>query len=155
MTTERTKMTAKRTKTNCVGALLRRGCMAALLSAVAWIGMGCEGGGGDNSGGSGDAGSFTGSWALYAGTVVQGSPAWYVHFKSDSSFFISDGQDGSGRRVSGTYSVSGGKLTGPFTNPGTGEGRVEATIVDNVMYLKFIEYWHTPNKVVQYAGTRL
>lgn len=98
--------------------------------------------------------AFVGTWTLYEGDAIQGSPAWYVHFKEDATFFISDNADGTRVRVSGTYSESGGALVGPFTNPGVGEGRVEATITNGVILLDFIEYWHTPNKVVPYAGTK-
>lgn len=99
--------------------------------------------------------AFVGTWVLYEGDAVQGSPAWYVHFKEDLTFFISDNADGTRVRVSGTYSESAGALVGPFTNPGVGEGRVEAVITNGVIYLDFIEYWHTPNKVVPYAGSKL
>jgi hypothetical protein len=125
------------------------GALVAVLVAVMWGGVGCEGGGG------GSDSSFAGTWALYSGSLGQGTPSWYVHFISDGTFSISDNQDGSGVRVTGTYTESGGTLTGPFTNPGVGDGRVEATITDNVINLSFIEYWHTPNKVVPYVGSKL
>lgn len=137
-------------KMNRRSVLARGGCAALLLATVAWMGMGCEG---DGDGGS--SGGFVGTWALYAGGAAQGTPTWYAHFKSDSTFFISNNRDGSGVRVTGTYSVSGGRLTGPFKNPGTGEGRVEATISGGVMNLQFIEYWHTPNKVIPYTGKKV
>ena len=115
---------------------------------------GCEGGGG-GGGGESDGGSFVGTWALYSGTSVEGTPAWYVHFNADGTFTISNNADGSAQRVSGTYSVTDGALTGPFTNPGVGDGRVEATIENDTLSLDFIEYWHTPNKVVHYTGVRI
>lgn len=131
------------------GWLGRVSAVLALAGAL-WVGTGCEG-----DGGSGGEGGFEGTWALYPGSSVGGSPAWYVHFQSDKTFFISNEANGAGVRVSGTYGVSGGALTGPFTNPGTGEGRVEATIQEGVLQLDFIEYWHTPHKVIHYAGSKI
>lgn len=123
----------------------------ALVTASMMLFSGCEG----DSDGGGSSSSFKGTWALYSGDSASGSISWYVHFNSDSTFTISNNADGSDERVSGTYTVSDGALTGPFTNPGVGEGRVEATIADDIMSLDFIEYWHTPNKVVHYTGTKL
>lgn len=120
---------------------------------VSMLGMGCESDGGGGGGGGG--GNFAGTWALYEGSSIGTSPYWYAHFNEDKTYFISDNADGSGVRVRGTYEVSDKKLTGPFTNPGVGEGRVEATINDGIMALDFIEYWHTPNKVVPYAGVKI
>lgn len=127
------------------------GVLAGVAASVVFF-TGCEGGGG---GGDDGNTSVVGSWALYSGRTIEGSPSWYAHFNADLSFTISDNSDGSAVRVSGTYTVSDDSLVGPFTNPGVGEGRVEATLTDGTMELDFIEYWHTPNKVVPYIGTRL
>jgi hypothetical protein len=114
------------------------------LAAMVML-AGCESGGGGGGGG----GDFEGTWAL------RGSPTWYIHFQSGGTFSMSDNADGTAVRVTGTYSVSDGTASGPFTNPGTGDGRIEATITDNVLNLKFIEGWHTPNKVISYTGTKI
>jgi hypothetical protein len=124
---------------------------AAVMMSGLFLGCEGDGGGGGNEGGSS---SFVGTWALYLGSSIQGDP-WYVHFQSDGTFFISNQQDGTTVRVSGTYTVSDGALTGPFTNPGVGDGRVEATIANDLMSLDFIEYLHTPNKVGHYTGTKM
>lgn len=130
-----------------------------LLVAVAAVGLtGCGSSSGDDVAAPDEVvepSAFVGTWVLYEGDTVQGNPSWYVHFIDDGTFFISDNADGTRVRVSGTYSESNGALVGPFTNPGVGEGRVEAVIADGVISLDFIEYWHTPNKVVPYAGTKL
>lgn len=130
-----------------------KGFAVAVVFCLMGMGTGCELS--DEESGGGGGGDFEGVWALSAGDTVTSSVAWYAHFKSDGSFFISDNADGSAVRVTGTYSVSDGFLVGPFTNPGVGEGRVEATINGGVMNLDFIEYWHTPNKVVPYAGKKI
>ena len=126
--------------------------MLVVLLALSATGMtGCS----DSTADSTSASAFEGKWALYEGTAIQGSPAWYGHFNADKTFFISDNADGTAVRVSGTWTESGGMLVGPFTNPGVGNGRVEATITNNIMQMDFIEYWHTPNKHVPYAGTKI
>lgn len=159
------------------------GVVALPLMAVVILGTGCEndgasGGGGHRGGASfagedivrspaysassdnGDsddnatASGFVGTWALYEGTSAQGTPTWYAHFQSDGTFFISNESDGGGVRVTGTYTVSGSNLVGPFTNKGTGDGRVEATLDGGVLQLDFIEYWHSPHKVIHYAGKK-
>ena len=130
-----------------------------MVLALTTVGLsGCGGGSSDDVTAPeevAETSAYVGTWVLYEGNAIQGSPSWYVHFKEDQTFFISDNADGTRVRVSGTYSEAGGALVGPFTNPGVGEGRVEATITADVIHLDFIEYWHTPNKVVPYAGTKL
>ncbi|HMO17105.1 MAG TPA: hypothetical protein PKA63_00595 [Oligoflexia bacterium] len=55
----------------------------------------------------------------------------------------------------GTYSVSNGIMSGNFTNPGVGRGEIKGTIApDGRLLMDFIEYWHTPPKVVPTVGTR-
>lgn len=98
---------------------------------------------------------YVGTWALYEGSAVQGSPFWYATFNADGTFFISNDADGVEVRVSGTYTVSDGQLVGPFTNPGTGEGRVECSISGGILSMDFIEYWHDPYKHVPYTGEKL
>ncbi len=132
---------------------LKRGgaLVAALCSLVLLAGAGCESDGGNDGGGA----DVVGTWALYSGGSIQGNIAWYVHFKPDNTYTISDNANGSAERVSGTYQVSGNTVTGPFVNPGVGDGRIDATVTDGVIHLDFVEYWHTPNKVVPYTGTKI
>ena len=78
-----------------------------------------------------------------------------IHFKSDGTWFFSDNADGSGPSATYTYTVTDGKLVGSFTNPGVGDGQIEATVTGDTLALTFIEFWHDPHKVVPYAGTRL
>ena len=130
------------------GATWRRfGVVAALLAVVVWAGTGCEGGGGGG-------GSFTGTWALYEGAAGEGTPSQYVHFMSDGTYFYSADQAGTESTISGTYTVSGGTLDGPFSYPGVGDGETKATIANNVMSLDFIEHWHDPYKVIPYTGIK-
>lgn len=130
-------------------------CMVRLSAVLALVGVLCVGTGCESDSKSGGGNDFPGTWALYQGSAVGGTPYWYVHFKSDNTFFISNQANGAGVRVTGTYNVSGGELIGPFTNPGTGEGRVEATIQGGILKLDFIEYWHTPHKVIPFSGSKL
>lgn len=132
-----------------LGKWVRFGALAAVMGVLGLAGAGCDSG---DDGGGGDS---AGVWALYGGSTIAGSPVWYLHLQSDGSYFISDNADGSGVRVTGTYSDSGNTITGPFNNPGVGEGRIDATISGGVMQLNFVEYWHTPNKVVPYAGQKI
>lgn len=156
--------------------------IAAVLAAIAFFGAGCESGGDydrrtdrrgegeattydpgagaskapEDGAGNSAAGksAFAGVWALYEGSQIKGSPYWYLHARDDRSFFIANHKDGSQVRVSGTYTESNGRLTGPFTNPGTGTGRIEARLDGGLIRLEFIEYWHTPHKVIPFVGQR-
>lgn len=103
--------------------------------------------------GSGDT-PFLGTWALYNGRTLSGPVVSYVHFNSDETFFISNNANGSEVRVRGTYMVSDGNLLGPFSNPPTGNGRVEARIENGILIMDFIEYWHTPEKTLPLSGQR-
>jgi hypothetical protein len=131
------------------------GGLGVLLVLFLALTTGLTGCGGSSSDEVPEISAFVGTWTLYDGNTVQGSPVWYVHFKEDKTFFISNNANGTGVRVFGTWTESDGALVGPFTNPRVGEGRVEATITNNIMHLDFIEYWHTPNKVIPYSGTKL
>jgi major membrane immunogen (membrane-anchored lipoprotein) len=125
-----------------------------VLSLALAMGLtGCGSSSSDNN--SPEVNAFVGTWALYGGDTIQGSIAWYVNFREDGTYNVTMNADGTGQKVYGTYTVTDGALVGPFTNPRVGEGRVEATITNGVMHLDFIEYWHTPNKVVPYTGSKL
>ncbi len=128
--------------------------VSALAVAAVLLTVGCEDGGGDDSGGSGGS-DIRGTWALNSGSTVTGNTVWFIHFKNDGSYAISNNADGSGQRVSGTYSQSGNTVTGPFTNPGVGKGRIDGVVTGGVLQLDFVEYWHTPNKHVPYAGRKI
>jgi hypothetical protein len=127
------------------------GLLLALSLALTTGLTGCQSSGNDAP----EASAFVGAWALYEGNAIQGSPTWYVHFREDKTFNITMNADGTGQKVFGTWTEADGALVGPFTNPRVGEGRVEATIANNVMHLDFIEYWHTPHKVVPYTGSKM
>jgi hypothetical protein len=137
-------------------------CMR-LSAALALVGVLCCGTGCESDGKSDSGSKFHGSWALYPtgtlslyrGFAARDTPYWYVHFKPDKTFFISNEPNGDGVRVTGTYSISGSALAGPFTTPVGGQGRVEATINNGVIELDFIEYWHSPHKVLPFSGTKL
>ena len=108
----------------------------------------------ENEAGSvaGDNAAFVGTWALRQGS---GDVEWYILFKADNSWLISDTADGSAQRVYGTYVVEGNRAAGPMINPGTGEGEIVATLDGDVLTLDFVEYWHDPYKHVAYTGTKI
>ncbi len=55
----------------------------------------------------------------------------------------------------GTYLITDGQLVGQFTNPGVGNGKIEGIIApDGSLLMDFIEFWHTPPKVVPCIGVR-
>jgi hypothetical protein len=135
------------------GRMLRRvGVVAAVLAVAMWLGTGCEDNGGNGGGGGGN--KFVGSWEIDDTTDPAYNP-WYVHFQADGTWYFSDFSDGTNPSGIFTYTISGGMLVGPFTNPGVGDGRIEATVQGNTISINFIEYWHTPYKVVPYTGIRL
>lgn len=124
-----------------------------LLSLGLTLLSGCDFGGGGGGGGSNAA--VQGVWALYENESLSGSPTFYGHFQPDNTFFFANNADGSGVRLTGTYTSSGNEVIGPFSNPPTGNGRIEARIENNRMVMSFIEYWHTPNKVIPLYGRKL
>ena len=101
---------------------------------------------------AGDNSAFVGTWALRG---ADGKLAWYILFKADNSWLISDTADGSAQRVYGTYVVEGNRAAGPMVNPGTGEGEIVATLDGENLSLDFVEYWHDPYKHVAYNGTKI
>ena len=123
---------------------------------LAW---GCGGGGpdggdeddGENEDVAGDPAAFVGTWAL---RDAAGTLKWYILFKADRTWLISDTADGSARRVYGTYVVEGNRAAGPMVNPGVGEGEIVATLTGTTLNLDFVEFWHRPPKHVPYTGTK-
>ena len=101
---------------------------------------------------AGDNSAFVGTWAL---RDAAGALKWYILFKADNSWLISDTANGSARRVYGTYVVEGNRAAGPMVNPGVGEGEIVATLAGGKLTLDFVEFWHTPPKHVPYTGTKL
>jgi hypothetical protein len=102
--------------------------------------------------------AFVGTWALYIGSVGSGSVQWYFTFKADGTFFLSDAPNNPATShvfSTAPATVTNGKLIGPFENAGTGTGRIEATITNNVISLDFIENWHTPEKHNPFVGQKV
>ena len=130
-----------------------------LLIPLVLAGCG-EGGPPDEDDGEGDEtesvadgnSAFVGTWALRQGT---GGVEWYILFKADYSWLISDTANGSAPRVYGTYVVEGNRAAGPMVNPGTGEGEIVATLEGANLSLDFVEFWHTPPKHIPYNGTKI
>lgn len=128
-----------------------------LLLPLACV-WGCGGGGPDGGDDqeednvAGNNSAFVGTWAL---RDADGKLAWYILFKADNSWLISDTADGSAQRVFGTYVVEGNVASGPMVNPGTGEGEIVATLAGATLNLDFVEFWHSPPKHIPYTGTKL
>ena len=95
---------------------------------------------------------LVGTWKL---TAKDGS-SWYVHFKDDGSWQITDDAEGNGRaRAKGDYSTSGDSFKGSMVNPGVGDGEIEGTVKNGAMTFDFIEHWHSPYKHNVYSGVKL
>jgi hypothetical protein len=95
---------------------------------------------------------FTGVWRIQK---EDSSSLWI--FNDDGTFIkkrADEPLDGATHFV-GTYAVSEGELSGSFTNPGVGAGEIRGSItMDGTLLMDFIEYWHTPPKVVPTVGVR-
>ncbi len=112
----------------------------------------------DASGSSSGSGSsepairsdLVGTWRL-----VNGTSEWYIHFSDDGTWRITDDREGESLRVHGTYTVDGGKFSGPMTNPGVGTGQISGTFSGSAIVLDFVEFWHAPYKHVPYTGSRI
>jgi len=148
-----------------MGAFIRRAGMVALFAATMVLFAGCEvNGGGDDNGnndGSNDdkkpGGSVVGTWAMNEGTTATGNyVSWWV-FNADGTCNMYDDAGLTAKHLYGTYSQDGNKVTGPFTNPGVGDGELDCTLGDDgkSMQMDFIEHWHSPYKHVPYTGTKL
>ena len=91
---------------------------------------------------------------------------WLIQKEDSSSYwiFFADGvfaKKRAGRPADsanhflGTFSVKDGVLTGNFSNPGVGTGKIEGTIgADGKFLMNFIEFWHNPPKVVPCVGVK-
>ncbi len=95
---------------------------------------------------------FVGSWAvLDAASVLTG----FLVIESNNNFAWFDNQGDTIPHFFGTGSVTNGTFTGPFTNPGVGDGELVCTIAANgSMNMDFIEFWHSPPKHVPYTATK-
>lgn len=126
-----------------------------LLTALASLGMmtGCEGGGD----GGGSSSSVVGKWAVYEGTTPSGAPIQWWQFNEDGTFAYYNNPEFTSKHLGGTYSQDGNKVTGPFTNPGVGDGEIEAVVSDDgkSLQIDFIEHWHTPYKHVPLNGVKI
>lgn len=124
--------------------------MAVMMSGCALLfATGCDigGGGGDDGGG----GSVVGTWLI----SKEGVPAYWI-FNEDGTFQKNRGGEPINGAVHfrGSYSSSGSSFSGSFTNPGIGKGEIEGKVSGDSLTLDFIEYWHSPAKVVPCVGDR-
>ncbi|MCB0322906.1 MAG: VCBS repeat-containing protein [Bdellovibrionales bacterium] len=94
-----------------------------------------------------------GTWQI---TKEDTSSLWVF---SENGTFVKKraGQPVDGRdHFSGAYSVSGNEIRGSFVNPGVGNGEIRGRIAsDGTLLMDFIEYWHSPAKVVPCVGVKI
>lgn len=117
------------------------------------LSSGCDlDGSSSSSSSSSSRNEFVGTWEI----TKEGIPAYWFFFE-DGTFRKNRGNQPQNGAVhfTGTYRVNHGTLSGEFVNPGVGRGEIKATIAsDGRMLMDFIEFWHTPTKVVPCIGVR-
>lgn len=129
---------------------MNRGLALATMMIAACFIAGCDDG--DGGGGGGGSNAFVGTWLIQK----EATEAYWIFF-ADGTFRknLADEPIDGAVHFYGTYTVSGGTLSGDFTNPGIGAGEIECTIAaDGTMAMDFIEYWHTPPKHIACTGVR-
>lgn len=95
---------------------------------------------------------FAGIWSIRKENT---SSLWI--FREDGTFLKKRaGQSVNGsNHFSGTYTNIGGEIRGSFINPGVGRGEIRGRVApDGRFLMDFIEYWHTPTKVVPCVGIK-
>ncbi len=128
---------------------------------------GCGGsGGGDAADDVGGTIDIDNSVDSDVATAKDFAGVWLIRKENTTSYWIFNengtfqkkraGQPiNSGNHFSGTFSVNEGLLSGSFTNPGVGRGDIKGLLdEDDTFLMDFIEYWHTPPKVVPCIGVR-
>jgi hypothetical protein len=121
------------------------------MACVALLGTGCDSGGGGGGDGGGGGGEVVGTWLI----TKEGIPAYWF-FNEDGTFRKNRGGEpiGGALHFTGTYTANGSSFSGSFTNPGVGNGEIQGTVSGNSLTMDFIEFWHTPTKVVPCVGDR-
>jgi hypothetical protein len=97
--------------------------------------------------------SVVGSWKMNDGTG--GLTFW--NFNADGTVIEYNDPGFSSQHLNGTYRQDGLNVSGPFTNPGVGDGEIVCTVSNDgkSMQMDFIEHWHKPFKHVPLTGTKL
>jgi len=123
------------------------GWAIAMMAIFIGFGAGCEGDSGDGGGG----GNLVGTWRIAKETTVSN---WT--FKEDGTFQKNRAGEPVGGSIhfAGTYSTRGSAFSGEFTNRGVGTGKIEGTVSGDSLTMNFIEFWHSPPKVVPCTGVR-
>jgi hypothetical protein len=133
-----------------------------MQSVKVWLGLfllivslglaGCSSSGSSSGGGDSSTSTnpFVGSWK------VTGEVDAWLYIDSNNTFVWADVPDKNRPHFSGRWSVTNGTLTGPFINPGVGNGDLVGTIAANgVMTIDFVEHWNTPDKHLPFTATKL
>lgn len=129
--------------------------LAAVVLAVCAFVPGCESGGGDDD--KGGSNSVVGKWAMNEGSTANGNAVSWYQFNADGTFVQYNDSGFTSAHLSGTFSQNGTKVTGPFHNPGVGDGEIDCMLSGDgkSMQMDFIEHWHDPYKHVPFTGTKL
>ncbi|MEX0596258.1 MAG: lipocalin family protein [Candidatus Paceibacterota bacterium] len=98
------------------------------------------------------ANNFIGTWLI----EKEGTYSYFIFNENGTFTKKRAGESLNGiTHFTGTYSVNDGFLSGDFTNPGVGRGEIEGEInAGGTFLMDFIEYWHSPRKVVPCVGER-
>ena len=98
------------------------------------------------------ANQFIGTWLIQK----EDTNSYWVFYENGTFTKKRAGESlGGTTHFTGTYSVTDGEISGDFMNPGVGTGEIEGYIDSQGRFIMdFIEYWHSPRKVVPCIGIR-
>ena len=91
-----------------------------------------------------------GEWELTGGETT-----WYLHFRKDGTWRITEDRAGTQDHVYGNYTADDASFQGDMTNPGVGTGSISGYYNGRSLALDFVENWHDPAKHVSYTGKKL
>ena len=113
------------------------------ITACFVVFTGCEKSGSDDS--SGSSSSVVGHWKVthFVDPISKNddtNTGFYWHFNDDGTCSLNNSSTTHGHRT-GTYKVSGNKITGSGTNPGVGSYDINFTVEGNSLSGGFVEHW--------------
>ena len=108
-----------------------------------------------NSSGSSGSAATTASGLIGTWELSGGGTTWYMHFRKDGSWSITDDRAGTKEQVHGSYTADDSSFKGDMTNPGVGTGSISGYYNGRSLALAFHQDWTTPPKSVSYTGRKL